>query len=132
MASVSIDVSEVRAVAADMRHVPASLVRHIRPVLSKGALNIKTQLQEEARSSTHFKGMASGITYDLHDFAGFGGGEMYAEIGPVKHTPGSLGNIAYFGTSRGGGTVPAPEGALHAEAARFEQALGDLTERLLL
>ena len=63
-------------------------------------------------SSRHFGQVASAISYDLQDRAG----SVEAVIGPTKGSPGSLGNIAYFGTSRGGGTVPDPMGALEKEA----------------
>ena len=129
MPSFELDMSEVRDLAADLTRIPVELSRHAIPVLSKGALNIKTQLADEMRASPHFKGFAN-ISYDLHEFAGFGGGEMYAEIGPEKGGPGSGANIAYFGTYKGGGSVPDPRGALEAEAPRFESALADLAESL--
>jgi hypothetical protein len=66
------------------------------------------------------------VNYDLET----DGGELVAEIGPDKDLSGNLANIAYFGTWKGGGTVPDPVGALEAEAPNFEKALGDLVEEL--
>lgn len=125
MANIEIDTSEVRALAADMRGVDGRLARHLKPVVAKGALNIKNQLRSEMRESRHFGVVARGITYDLED------GGYSAAIGPEKGSPGSLANIAYFGTSRGGGTVPDPVGALQAESEAFishlERLAGELT-----
>lgn len=120
---MSIDSSQLRAFTADLRRAPASVRIGIPAVVSRGALNIKNQLAEEMRSSRHFKGAAGSISYDLLS-AG-----TAADIGPDKgRRGGGLGNIAYFGTSRGGGTVPDPQGALDAEIPNFEQALGRLGE----
>lgn len=126
---VSIDASEVRALAADMRAVDGRLTRWIRPALDRGAIQIRNQLRDEMRSSTHFKGAAGAISYDWIE----GSGDLEVEIGPSSEdgSPGNLANIAYFGTSRGGGTVPDPELALQAEAPKFEKALADLLEDLL-
>lgn len=132
MAKIEFDTSELNALAADLTQAPAELDGKILPVVEKGALNIKNQLVSEMRSSRHFKGVARGISYDIHGGQMFGRGVIEAEIGPTKGSPGSLANIAYFGSSRGGGgTVPDPQGALDAETPRFEQALGDLIEGLL-
>ena len=95
----------------------------VKAVVERGALNIKKQLVAEMQRSPHFKGVARGISYDMRTVGGFGGGVIEAEIGPESSGPGALANVAYFGTSRGGGTVPDPSGALEAESRRFEDAL---------
>lgn len=115
MANVLIDTGELREVAHDLSAVDVRLVPNVERVFSKAAVNIKKQLIREATGSRHFRGFAPGISYDRKGFAGFGGGEIVYEIGPEKGAPGSLANIAYFGTSRGGGTVPDPVGALNTE-----------------
>jgi len=127
MADRAIDASELREFAADMRRYPEQLRRHIRPVVEKGAVKIKTQMREEMSRSRHFKGVTLSITYDLIDRVG----GVEAEIGPLPGRPGSLANIAYFGGSRGGGTVPDPRGALEAEVPAFERALGALMSEVL-
>lgn len=121
----SVDDSELRAFAADLTRAPTRVALGARGAVSKGALNIKNQLVSEMRSSIHFKGVAPGISYDL-DAAG-----LTADIGPTKGGPGALANIAYFGSARGGGTVPDPRGALEAEIPHFEKALLDLGEESL-
>lgn len=126
---MSFDASQVRAFAARLEAAGASTAREVRAVVTKGALNIKEQLRAEASGSTHFGQVARSINFDVRETSG----GVEAEIGPDKQRSpsGKLGNIAYFGTSRGGGTLPDPEGALQAEGERFERALLDLAEGAL-
>lgn len=118
----SVEITGAREIIADLSNVDARLRPNIAAVVKKGATNIKDDLQTQARKSRHFKGFAPGISYDMVD-------DFEAEIGPVKGRPGSLANIAYFGTSRGGGTVENPEAALAREIPAFEEHLGDIVER---
>lgn len=131
MSSFDLDTSEIRALAADMTKVPDVLAKDVRGVVMKGAVNIKKQQQAAARKSKHFKGFASAISFDMHGGMLFGTAVIEAEIGPVKGKPGSLANIAYFGTSRGGGTVEDPQVALDDEAPKFNSALENLMGNLL-
>lgn len=79
-------------------------------------------------SSTHFSGITFSVDYDIK----VDGSGVEGRIGPNKGKyGGALANVAIFGTSRGGGTVPDPSIALAAEADRFEDALGALFEGLL-
>ena len=130
MAKIEIDTSELRTLQADMTKVDSRLARHLRPVVSKGALNIKETLREEMSESgpggVGFAPVTKAINYDLDD-DGYG-----ALIGPEKGKPGSLANVAYFGTSRGGGTVADPEDALKEEADAFIQHLAAMAEELAL
>lgn len=121
MARISFDTSEVRAAAADMSNVDGRLRPDVSSVVKRGATNIKDDLTSQMRSSRHFKGFAD-ISYDMVD-------DFEAEIGPNKGGPGAGANIAYFGTSRGGGTVEDPEEALNREITAFEDHLGDIAER---
>jgi len=125
MPTVDIDMSEVRTLAADFSQIPGELARHAVPVVEKAAMNVKKQLIAEMRASKHFKGFAS-ISYDLTSDSG----GIVAEIGPTKDGPGAGANLAYFGTWKGGGTVPDPRGALEAEYPNLEQHLADLAEEL--
>lgn len=121
---VTIDTSEVRALAADMRAVDGRLTRHIIPVVDKGAVNVKNDLRDAASRSRHFR-LVPTITYDKPT-------PFEAEIGPVKGGAGSLANIAYFGVSNGGGgTVEDPQAALDRESPKFERALADLAAELV-
>lgn len=127
--SISFDASEVRALAAALEQSGRSVQRPVRDVVSRGALNIKRQMVAEMGSSQSFSGTARSITYDMR------GNAFYTEalIGPKigSGESGGLASIAYWGNSRGGGTVPDPKGALDAETPRFERALLDVLGDLL-
>lgn len=129
MARIDLDMSEVRDLAADMRAVDGRLARHIIPTVKRGAQNIKTEIRDNFRASGNagFRYVGGTVSYDLRTSTG----EIAAEIGPVKGS-GSLANVAVFGTSRGGGTVPDPAGALANEAVSFGKALADLGEDIIL
>lgn len=127
---IELDSTELRALGADLRKAGERLAQDVRPVVHRGANNIKRQMRSEMSASRHFRGAARSIDYSMKSGMGPGGGVIEAQIGPRKGSPGSLANIAYFGTSRGGGTVPDPEGALEAEAPGFLKALADVAGRL--
>lgn len=124
---VTVDNSEFSAYAADLERAARDLPKEIRGVVSKGALNIKNQMNKDLAHSTHFGGVAGSVSYDLRG----SGATVEAEIGPEKGAPGSLANVAFFGTSRGGGTVADPAIALNDEAPRFHKALEDLMAKAL-
>lgn len=131
MTSPAFDASELRALSADLRSIDERLARHVYPIVERGAVNIKKAMQEDMKASRHFKGAAGSISYDIHQTSFAGTGVYEAVIGPDKaRRGGALGNIAYFGTSRGGGTVRDPAERLAEELPRFEKAildeLGDL------
>ena len=124
---VTIDANELRVFGDDLKRAAKLTDGKLMPIIAKGAGNIMRQLHKEMGASTHFRGITRAITFDL--YAGIGA--VWAEIGPVKGAPGSLANIAYFGSSRGGGTVPDPRGALEVEAPNVEKYIGELVERAL-
>ena len=79
----------------------------------------------DVSASPHFKGMARSITYDPVNASGV----IRREIGPDKgRRGGSLGNIYYFGTSRGGGTGDI-EKPLRTEEPRLLSAMQALVDR---
>ncbi len=125
MSGVEIDTSEVRQFAADATRLPGELSRWLRPAVSKGALNIKRAMQQDLQQSGNagIRHVARSISYDLID----GDNTVEAEIGPDKPS-GALANIAYFGTSKGGGHTRDPIEALNEEAAAFEKAIADIVE----
>jgi hypothetical protein len=132
--SISMDTSEFRAAAADLTAAGSGVAARVRPVVKKGAGNIKGQLRREMQSSAAFKGITPDIDYSMHGGEMFGVGVIEAEIGPRTGSghAGNLANVAYFGGANGGGgTVPDPRGALEAEIPRFEKALLDVLGDLL-
>lgn len=102
---------QIHRFAADLRALPEYARGDARQVLSKAGVNIKRQLVAEMSASGSFGAVARSISYEIEDRAG----SIELVAGPTKGSPGSLANIAYFGSSRGGGTVPDPRGALDAE-----------------
>lgn len=120
---MQIDTSELDRLAADLGRMPAKVAKGIAPIVRKGAVNIKNQLNAEMDESAHF-GQVN-ITFETK-----AEGDGYvAEIGAVTQgkVVGDLAHFAYFGGANGGGgTVDDPEGALKAEAPRFVKALTDL------
>lgn len=129
--TLAADVSEVVTLSLDLDRLAATAVPRVRPIIKRGALNIKTQMSAELRGSDAFKGAARQVSFDLN--ASPDG--LEALIGPDKDRArkghGSIANIAYFGGSRGGGgTVPDPVGALLAEAPSLLRYLGELIEEV--
>ncbi|UJP41785.1 hypothetical protein [Cellulomonas palmilytica] len=124
---IFVDTTELRVLAVDLTKAAAATTDLVRPVVQRGALNIKRDLQADAAASAHFKGMTSSISYDT-EVTRRG---VEAEIGPdKKRRGGALGNIAYFGTSRGGGTLDL-DGPLAAEEPRLVASLAKALGKLL-
>lgn len=116
---------ELRAFAKDLEKIASKALPDVDAVLKRGAQNIKDDLVSEARGSTHFKGMAGSISYDSM----YGIGHAKYEVGPDKgRRGGALGNIAYFGTSRGGGTLDL-DGPLARETPNLERELGKVVDK---
>lgn len=127
MSGIEIDTAEVRHLAADATRMPGELSRWLRPAVSKGALNIKRAMQADLEQSGNagIRAVARSISYDLID----GDHTIEAEIGPDKPS-GALANIAYFGTSRGGGHTRDPIEPLNEEAEAFQKAVADIVGEL--
>ena len=126
------DTSDLDALAASFRKIPADMVPKVKGVVAKSAVNTKKIMQKDARSSRHFKQLARTINYDLKEHSFGGDGVIEAEIGPSGGGSASLAGIAYFGTSRpGGGTVRNPEDAMLEEAPNFYEFAFQATEGLL-
>lgn len=127
MSSIEIDTTEVRQIAADATRMPGELSRWLRPAVSRGALNIKRAMQADLEQSGNagIRAVARSISYDLID----GDHTIEAEIGPDKPS-GALANIAYFGTSRGGGHTRDPIAPLNEEAEAFQKAVADIVGEL--
>jgi hypothetical protein len=117
--------AELRKLAEDLGRIAGSAVKDVDAVLKKGAQNVKTEMAADASGSRHFKGMAGSISYESH----YSPGTARYVVGPDKgRRGGSLGNIYYFGTSRGGGTGDI-EKPLRTEGPKLQSALEELAER---
>lgn len=130
MSTFDFDVSELTALGRELAVAGDSIMGKVRPVVSKGALNVKNGMREDMSGSAYFARVASSITYETRDGVGW----AEAEVGPVTagRTVGDLAHIAYFGGfPAGGGTVRDPQAVLDEEAPRFEKAITDVIEGLL-
>lgn len=117
--------AELRQLATNLGHVAGNALKDVDDVLKKGVNNIKTEMQADVSGSPHFKGMAGSISYESHYLPG----RARWVVGPDKsRRGGSLGNIYYFGTSRGGGTGDI-EKPIRSEEPRTLAALAALTAR---
>jgi hypothetical protein len=122
-------VSDLEALATDLTSAPRRVAREVKQVVSKGSLNVKNQLIQEASGSAHFGQVARSIGYDLTVTDAY----VEGEIGPQKERDMSAGLLgAYWGWSKGGGgTLPDPIGALQAEEPKVAEALERLAEVIL-
>lgn len=130
MANMHLDMSEVQEFAADLGRVPQELSRHALPALKKAAQNVKNEMQADLRGSSHrgFSAIASKVSYD-DPTDGPSGYET--EIGIEKEGAGKLGNLAIYGSHKGGGSHMPPEHFAELEMPAFERAVGDIAEELL-
>jgi hypothetical protein len=111
------DLSQLRDLTHDLGRVPGYAVRMVEPVVKAAAEDVKLYMTDQAKWSPHFRGMAGSFTYDQKP----GIGKVGYVVGPDKsRRGGALGNIFFFGTSRGGGSGDLP-GAISAAMPRFER-----------
>jgi hypothetical protein len=120
--SFLVDSSGLRELSQNLGRIAGDLVEDVDKVVKRGAQNAKNEMVADAQASAHFKGMAGSISYD----SDYRAGQVAYEVGPDKgRRGGSLGNIAYFGTSRGGGTLDI-EKPLRSEEPNLTRELGNL------
>jgi hypothetical protein len=111
--------------AENLGRIAGHAVKDVDSVVEKGALNVKKELAADAAASKHFHGMAGSITYE----SAYRVGAVRYIVGPDKgRRGGALGNIYYFGTSRGGGSGDI-EKPLRSEEPRLQSALADLADK---
>jgi hypothetical protein len=99
----------------------------LKPVVSRGALQIKKETQAKWAGHRHAPTLPAAVSYDLDEK----GGALGAEIGPDKERSpaGPLGTIYEYGTPLNA-PRPALNPALDNEEPRFENAVGDAAEKL--
>src|SRR5690625_5528760 len=111
--------TEMNRLIADMTQAATRTVAEVDPIIKKGAVNLKDDLNKQASNSRHFRGMAGSVTFDSR----YGFGLIGYEVGPDKaRRGGALGNIFFFGGASGGGgpcglgAAPAREEPTRVEA----------------
>lgn len=127
MDHLTVDTSDVSQLAAHLDEAVGLTAREIRPVVQKGALNIKTGAQKRVEHIRHAPNYGRTITYESIEKPG----GTWAEIGPdidkqvgggPDRTPGHLGWIFEDGGPHSA-PIPHMRPALEEEAPRFERAL---------
>lgn len=122
--SVSIDDSELRALAADLVSAANVSEKQADKVVKDTARELMENMRSDAKGSRHFR-LEKHITAEMT-------GAAQAEVGPEKVGAGNLGHIAYYGGANGGGgTVRKPEDAAKEIAPTFEKALAAVVEDVL-
>lgn len=122
--SVTVDVSELRTLATDLGRIPDKVQQGIKPVVARGAHEVKRKMQADMRESAYFKGNAKNISVDVETV----GDGVEAKVGPK---PSWLSHIAYFGGANGGGGTVDILGPLGEEVEPFTNALVDLVKDVL-
>ena len=127
--SIQIDMNDLRSYTHKLERVTSAAKKELEGVVSKGALKIKEDMQAELRRSgtAGFRYVAETVSYDLIDSG------MTAEIGPSAGRgkgKGTLANIAYFGSWKGGGTREDPYYAAQREIPHFEEHVNRIVEGL--
>lgn len=103
---MSDDFSEVYELAEQLASAPAEAEPFIRKALEYTSVNLKNDWRQGAAvSGSYARSYPAAISYDIHGYAGFGGGEIYSEIGPkLGTTPGASAGFL----EEGGGGVDGP------------------------
>ena len=126
-----VDMTQVKALAADLGGVGARLRPAVKGVITKGALNIKNAAKQAILDQTrhiYVKQYPYSITYDVSVGAG---ATVTAEIGPDKDKPqGALGNLLEYGTPRDG-PLPHLNPALDAEEENTVTWMGIVGEQAI-
>lgn len=121
--------TELERLAADMAKAGPLVVRDVRGVVAKGALNVKNDWRRRAKRTARDTSRAYpySITYDV----AIGAHVVAAEVGPDKgKRQGPLGNLIEFGSVNNPPTLDGQK-ALDAEEPKFLAAMQALAERAL-
>lgn len=122
--SAEFDVQGLDALQRNMTLAGSSSKRQAAAVVKKAAVNIKNQMQDEARGAGYAGArLARTINFDVKS----DGGGITAEIGPRKGHAGSLA-LLYYGNSKTGPQIPDPMGALDHEIPSLKSYLQKLID----
>lgn len=120
--------SSLDAWIADLRRAAEDVDDEGEKVVSKGALNIKTDWKEHWDGYAHLPHLPHAINYDDVEK---GAGAVETSIGPVRgELQAGLAPYIEYGTPTSR-PIPGMTPAVDDEEPRFERAVGDLGEKLL-
>jgi hypothetical protein len=130
---IEVDYSELIDLIGDFKAARRNIKPEVRKVVSKGALNIKNGWRRRWSGHPTIKHLPQTIAYNIRD----GADVVSAEIGPQRgRRQAPLAHLIEFGNTEYGtlANAPIPGGKpeLDDEAPKFERALADLGERLLV
>lgn len=130
MTSVSVDLSDLLDLQDDLAAAAEDAIAQLKPVVSKGALNIKRHWAKEWDGlGPHITDLPKTIDYDLDVTED----TISAQVGPNKDEEGTqapLGNLIAYGSLHSA-PHPADANALAAEEPRFIDNVGKVAEQLL-
>ncbi|MCQ9367954.1 hypothetical protein NQ036_06810 [Brevibacterium sp. 91QC2O2] len=125
-----VDDSELEKLATGLRKIAPRVIREGKPVMAKGALNVKKGLQAGAKKSRHFYPIARSISYDTKA----GHSTVETEVG-VDRDRGNgqqhLAGIAYFGGARGGGGTLDFDQPMADEEPNIDKYLDQILQKAL-
>lgn len=117
---MALEIEGVREFTKTLNAAQRDILPEVTATMVRGVNEIKRSWIRGTLASEHFGQASSSITYD--DLSA--GYLVSFEVGPEKGAPGSVMNIAQFGSSRaGGGTVPEPEAFWESELPVLERYL---------
>lgn len=118
---VVMDANDLRRYVSKVGDVPKELEKQVTGIIEKGALNIKEDMVANMSASKSFGHLAKAIHYEKLDAYTYVIGMV--KTGSAKTTLHKGGNIAYFGSWKGGGGREDPIMALKREIPKFEEEI---------
>ena len=117
--------AELRQFAIAVGRIADGAYDEVDAVMTRGAVNVKKEMNTDVSRSPHFHGMAGSVTYDHENSRNV----IRRVVGPDKgRRGGALGNVYYFGTSRGGGSGDIDK-PLRSEEPRLLSAMHALVDK---
>ncbi|WP_137655886.1 hypothetical protein [Bifidobacterium moukalabense] len=98
---MTVDASQLKAFGASLLGGAAVRRALVSAAVKKGAQNVKESIEADLKTSGNSAFRRIPIHYEMQTVGLTG---VAADISPVKGGAGSLANVAFFGTAKGGGT----------------------------
>lgn len=127
---LSIDTSQLDEFVVHLKGSGQRLGPTAAKSFKRTAQDTKTKMQADYAQS-RIKGLAAIKHFVSYDEPSGTGSNLTTKIGIDKEGAGNLGNVAVFGTPKGGGTHPHPEEFLEAELPKFTKYLLEAVEEAI-